>query len=328
MATAHEAATVNRERGQWLKRLREDSELTQEKLAERCFLSVDTIRNYESERRRPDRECIRLILEELNVPKALIEDHIRWFRHLSLPHGWQPWNEWDLSESAPDVEPEESIEVYIQQIGGLALPGGPMTWNEDELSKFTLTQEFFRHSSRMKFIKIASAIFIMILGIHLSQIFPPSIDLVYPESSSSNLLPPELASVMVLWNVGENTDQGAVYLGICDDTTSNRNPDTGGCLKNNKYNKRVPKSGTATKTLEAGKPYLACLSADDLPGNVGRRTSCEAFIAQDGAVLDFYFEDLKYIPRQRGIVGDWASWFRQWVSVLKNPSRTMGWPVE
>ena len=53
---------------QWLKRLRTQQDLTQEALAELAFCSVQTIRFFETGKRRPSLEMAERLAEVLRVP--------------------------------------------------------------------------------------------------------------------------------------------------------------------------------------------------------------------------------------------------------------------
>ncbi|MFN3981559.1 MAG: tetratricopeptide repeat protein [Caldilinea sp.] len=77
--------------GRALKRLRAQQDLTQEALAERVNCSVQTIRFFESGRRRPSWEMAELLADALHVPAADREEFIRMAR-LAVP------------ESAPEEE--------------------------------------------------------------------------------------------------------------------------------------------------------------------------------------------------------------------------------
>jgi transcriptional regulator with XRE-family HTH domain len=109
MATEREAEKGNHAAGVWLQKLRTDADLSQESLAEACGVSVDTIRSYEAGRRTPSRETIERILRHLNVPDDLVENHIRWFRNLSLPPDWIPWDKWASVEVAFEAEIRRSL---------------------------------------------------------------------------------------------------------------------------------------------------------------------------------------------------------------------------
>lgn len=63
--------------GRWLKRLRAQNDLTQEALAERVNVSVQTIRFFESGRRRPSWETAELLADALHVPEQEREAFIR-----------------------------------------------------------------------------------------------------------------------------------------------------------------------------------------------------------------------------------------------------------
>ena len=63
--------------GRWLKRLRAQNDLTQEALAERVNCSVQTIRFFESGRRRPSWETAELLADALHVPEHEREEFIR-----------------------------------------------------------------------------------------------------------------------------------------------------------------------------------------------------------------------------------------------------------
>lgn len=63
--------------GRWLKRLRAQNDLTQEALAERVSVSVQTIRFFESGRRRPSWETAELLADALHVPEQEREAFIR-----------------------------------------------------------------------------------------------------------------------------------------------------------------------------------------------------------------------------------------------------------
>ena len=63
--------------GRWLKRLRAQNDLTQEALAERANVSVQTIRFFESGRRRPSWETAELLADALHVPEQEREAFIR-----------------------------------------------------------------------------------------------------------------------------------------------------------------------------------------------------------------------------------------------------------
>lgn len=101
MAAERETERGNYAAGEWLRKLRLDVDVSQERLAEACDVAVDTIRSYEAGRRTPSRETIERILRYLEIPEALIENHIRWFRGRPLPADWTPWDKWAVTTSAP-----------------------------------------------------------------------------------------------------------------------------------------------------------------------------------------------------------------------------------
>ena len=68
--------------GRWLKRLRAQNDLTQEALAERVNCSVQTIRFFESGRRRPSWETAELLADALHVPADEREEFIRTARQV------------------------------------------------------------------------------------------------------------------------------------------------------------------------------------------------------------------------------------------------------
>jgi predicted ATPase/DNA-binding XRE family transcriptional regulator len=63
--------------GRWLKRLRAQHDLTQEALAERVNCSVQTIRFFESGRRRPSWEMAELLADALHIPDGEREEFVR-----------------------------------------------------------------------------------------------------------------------------------------------------------------------------------------------------------------------------------------------------------
>jgi predicted ATPase/DNA-binding XRE family transcriptional regulator len=80
--------------GQWLRRLRTQQDLTQEALAEAAYCSVQTIRFFETGKRRPSLEMAERLAEVLQVPTAQQEEFCRLAR--------QPL---EKAESADDASP-------------------------------------------------------------------------------------------------------------------------------------------------------------------------------------------------------------------------------
>lgn len=87
--------------GRWLKRLRSALDLTQEMLAEEVGCAADTIRAFESGRRRPSRSMIERLVDVLQVPEAERAEFVRVARASS---GEQPSAVLPADES-PEVLP-------------------------------------------------------------------------------------------------------------------------------------------------------------------------------------------------------------------------------
>ncbi len=119
---------------------------------------------------------------------------------------------------------------------------------------------------------------------------PALLSLTNPAAQTSEAL------VHIRWFFGQATEDGEIYLNICDRPESNVNPE-GGCAKANRVNSKVTKAGATgmiTKNLEANQPYRVCLVADGLPGKKGRWLNCRVVTAINGARFDFHSQDLKF----------------------------------
>jgi len=67
--------------GRWLKNLRTEHDLTQEALAELAYCSVQTIRFFETGKRRPSLEMAERLAQVLKVPVAQQDEFLRLARH-------------------------------------------------------------------------------------------------------------------------------------------------------------------------------------------------------------------------------------------------------
>src|SRR5262245_24735191 len=63
--------------GRWMKRLRAEQDLTQERLAEQIGCAAQTIRSFESGIRRPSRELAARLADALHVPPEQRTDFLR-----------------------------------------------------------------------------------------------------------------------------------------------------------------------------------------------------------------------------------------------------------
>lgn len=80
--------------GRWLKRLRAQQDLTQERLAELAYCSVQAIRSFETGKRRPSLDMAERLAEVLQVPEEQRENFVRQARMVTVDTS-------DLAEPAP-----------------------------------------------------------------------------------------------------------------------------------------------------------------------------------------------------------------------------------
>ena len=118
---------------QWIKRLRTDLDLTQERLAEQVGCSVQTIRAFEGGRRRPSREFAARLATVLQVPPEQRTAFVRLARTRSSPTSRSV----TLAQERPaeDGEPEEaaSSRRWEQQASRPATSGGQAALEQDPL---------------------------------------------------------------------------------------------------------------------------------------------------------------------------------------------------
>lgn len=102
--------------GQWVRRLRTQQDLTQEALAELAYCSVQTIRFFETGKRRPSLEMAERLAEVLGVPTAQQEEFLRLAR--------QPL---EKQEVAPEKKDEAATTLPVQPALQATLPQAATT---------------------------------------------------------------------------------------------------------------------------------------------------------------------------------------------------------
>ena len=97
--------------GRWLKRLRAQHDLTQEALAELAYCSVQTIRFFESGKRRPSIEMAERLADVLDVPAEQQGQFIKLARtaHTSTPEGGVAENQADPQTVLPAAAPPTTL---------------------------------------------------------------------------------------------------------------------------------------------------------------------------------------------------------------------------
>lgn len=101
MTTATGESKSNPAFGRWIKRLRAHHDLTQERLAELAYCSVQAIRSFETGKRRPSLDMAERLAEVLQVPAEQRENFVRQARMVTLA-GAEPAQ----SRSEPVVAPQ------------------------------------------------------------------------------------------------------------------------------------------------------------------------------------------------------------------------------
>lgn len=86
--------------GDWLTEGR--GSRSQQDVADKVAIAKDSYRAIESCRAKPSKETARRILQLLEVPAALVEEHIKWLRQEQMPEGWEPYK-WPPLSHPPQI---------------------------------------------------------------------------------------------------------------------------------------------------------------------------------------------------------------------------------
>lgn len=118
--------------GRWLKRLRAHHDLTQERLAELAYCSVQAVRAFETGKRRPSLEMAERLAEVLQIPAGQREEFVRLARRITAAG----------QDEQASVVPADSAPAARQTVPLVRLPTLPTTFIGRQAERAVLCQLF------------------------------------------------------------------------------------------------------------------------------------------------------------------------------------------